>query len=66
MAAGAEAAAPAQGADGRDVAVLMSLVRSCEAVGMNPQACVADVLMWVEDWPAARVEELLPENWNAA
>ena len=51
---------------GQNLAVLMSLVRSCEAVGVNPQEYLADVLMRVQDWPAARVEELLPERWSAA
>ncbi len=51
---------------GQNLAVLMSLVRTCEAVGVNPQENLADVLMRVQDWPAARVEELLPEKWNAA
>ena len=51
---------------GQNLAVLMSLVRSCDAVGVNPQAYLADVLMRVQDWPAARVEELLPEKWNTA
>ena len=51
---------------GQNLAVLMSLVRSCEAVGVNPQDYLADVLIRVQDWPAARVMELLPENWSAA
>jgi transposase len=51
---------------GQNLAVLLSLVRTCEAVGVNPQAYLADVLMRVQDWPAARVAELLPECWAAA
>jgi transposase len=51
---------------GQNLAVLLSLVRSCEAAGVNPQVYLADVLMRVQDWPAARVDELLPECWVAA
>ena len=51
---------------GQNLAVLLSLVRSCEAVGVNPQAYLADMLMRVQDWPAAKVAELLPEGWAAA
>lgn len=51
---------------GQNLAVLLSLVRSCETIGVNPQAYLTDVLMRVQDWPAARVEELLPENWLAS
>ena len=51
---------------GQNLAVLLSLVRTCEAVGVNPQAYLADVLMRVQDWPAAKVAELLPECWAAA
>ena len=51
---------------GQNLAMLLSLVRTCEAVGVNPQMYLADVLMRVQDWPVARVEELLPENWVAA
>ncbi len=51
---------------GQNLAVLLSLVRSCETIGVNPQAYLTDVLMRVQDWPAARVEELLPENCLAS
>jgi transposase len=51
---------------GQNLAVLLSLVRTCEAVGVNPQAYLTDVLMRVQDWPATRVAELLPECWAAA
>jgi transposase len=47
---------------GQNLSVLLSLVRSCEAAGVNPQTYLADVLMRVQDWPAARVAELLPEK----
>jgi transposase len=43
-----------------------SLVSTCEALGVNPQAYLADVLMRVQSHPQSRVEELLPHNWLAA
>lgn len=49
---------------GENMAVLMSLVRTCEAVGINPQAYLADVLMRVASHPQARIDELLPQNWS--
>ena len=49
---------------GQNLAVLLSLVRSCEAMGVNPQAYLTDVLLRVQDWPAADVAALLPENWT--
>ncbi len=53
-------------ADETPLAALLSLVRSCEAVGINPREYLTDVLMRVRDWPAARMGELLPENWVGA
>ena len=50
----------------QNLAVLMSLVRSCEAVGLHPQDYLADALMRVLGWLTTRVEELLPEQWSAA
>jgi hypothetical protein len=46
--------------------VLLGLVRTFEGTGVNPQAYLADVLMRVQDWPAARVAELLPKSRAAA
>jgi len=48
---------------GENMAVLLSLVRTCEAVGVNPQEYLADVLMRVAKHPQARIDELLPQNW---
>lgn len=50
---------------GENLAVLMSLVQSAKAAGINPQEYLADVLVRVQTWPSARVDELLPENWSA-
>lgn len=48
---------------GQNLAILMSLVLTAEACGKNPQAYLADVLMRVAEHPAARIDELLPQNW---
>ncbi|MSP92022.1 MAG: transposase [Myxococcales bacterium] len=48
---------------GEHLAVLMSLVRSCEAAAVNPKAYIADVLMRVQTHPMARIDELLPDVW---
>lgn len=51
---------------GQNLAVLMSLVLTAEACGKNPQAYLADVLLRIQDHPAARLDELLPQNWKPA
>ena len=50
---------------GANLAVLYSLVATCEAVGVNPQAYLADVLMRVQSHPHSRIDELLPQSWAA-
>lgn len=47
----------------QNLAVLMSLVVSCEANDVNPQRYLADVLLRVQDHPAADIDALLPTNW---
>lgn len=47
----------------QNLAVLMSLVVSCEANDINPQQYLADILLRVQDHPAAKIEDLLPTNW---
>lgn len=49
---------------GQNLAILMSLVLTAEACGINPQAYIADVLLRIQDCPAARIDELLPQNWK--
>jgi transposase len=49
---------------GQNLAALYSLVATCEAHGVNPQAYLADVLMRVQDLPASRIDELLPHRWS--
>ena len=50
---------------GQRLAVLLSLTRTAVACGINPEAYLADVLIRVQTWPASRLDELLPQNWQA-
>jgi transposase len=49
---------------GRNLAGLYSLVATCDANGVNPQAYLADVLLRVQTHPASRIDELLPNEWK--
>jgi len=48
---------------GAGLAGLYSLVATCQANGVNPEAYLADVLLRVQSHPAARIDELLPDRW---
>jgi transposase len=43
-----------------------SLVATCKLNNVDPQAWLADVLARLPDYPANKVADLLPWNWNAA
>jgi transposase len=49
---------------GENLAGLYSLVATCVANGVNPAAYLADVLVRLGTHPAARLDELLPQNWT--
>jgi transposase len=49
---------------GQNLAGLYSLVATCEANGVNPEAYLADVLLRIQTHPSSRIEDLLPQNWN--
>ena len=51
---------------GDNHAALMSLIATCVLHGRNPVEYLADVLVRVQDYPAARLAELLPQNWAPA
>jgi transposase len=51
---------------GASLTGLYSLVATCEARGINPFEYLTDVLMRVQDTPAAEIDELLPGAWSAA
>ena len=48
---------------GRNLAILQSLVSTCEANGVNPQSYLSDVLIRVQTHPASQIDDLLPQNW---
>ncbi len=50
---------------GKSLAVLMTLVCTAVAHGLNPETYLADVLIRVQTTPMARIDELLPQNWSA-
>jgi transposase len=51
---------------GENMAGLYSLVATCEANGVNPQAYLADVLPRLQTHPNSRLDELLPHRWCPA
>ena len=48
---------------GENLAVLYSLVSTCDAHGVSPYTYLAEVLMRVQTHPAVRVAELRPDGW---
>ena len=51
---------------GQNLAILYSLMATCEEHGVDPQAYLADVLVRVDAHPNKRIYELLPDRWAAA
>jgi transposase len=49
---------------GANIAGLYSLVATCEANGKNPLAYLTDILGRIGSHPSARLDELLPQNWE--
>jgi len=49
---------------GRRAAAIYTLVEACKLNGVDPRAWLADVLARLPDYPARRIEELLPWNWK--
>ena len=49
---------------GHDLAVLYTLVASCEKHHLNPIAYLTDVLVRVQKHPATRIEDLLPHRYK--
>jgi transposase len=50
---------------GETAAVLMSLCTTCKNLKIDPQAYLRDVLARISTHPARRIEELLPDRWQA-
>lgn len=51
-------------AGGERAASIYTVIQTCKANGVDPQAFIADVIARVaDDWPANRWDELMPWNW---
>lgn len=49
---------------GERAAAIYTVIQTCKANGVDPQAYIADVIAKIaSDWPASRWDELLPWNW---
>ena len=51
---------------GQNLAVVMSLTTTCTKLGVNPQEYLEDVLRRINDHPASKLRDLLPDRWLAA
>lgn len=49
---------------GHHLAVLQSLVASCQINGVDPQAYLSDVLIRIQSHPQSQIDELLPNRWK--
>jgi transposase len=49
---------------GQNLAVLQTVVATCIAHGVNPEAYIADILLRLADTPTSKIDGLLPENWR--
>lgn len=50
---------------GERAAAMLALITTAKLNDVDPQAWLADVLRRINDYPAARLDELLPWNWKA-
>lgn len=50
---------------GKNLAILQSLVATCELHKVNPQEYLTDVLLRIQTHPNSRIDELLPQNWQS-
>ena len=52
-------------AGGERAAAIYTVIQTCKANGVDPQAYIADVIAKVAgDWSASRWNELMPWNWS--
>lgn len=49
---------------GEHLAIVQTLVATCEMHGVNPYAYLRDILIRVQITPQSRIQELLPQNWR--
>jgi transposase len=50
---------------GKATATLTTIIQSCRAMGVDPNAYLAIVLKKIQTHPANRIDELLPHNYVA-
>lgn len=48
---------------GEASAVILSLVQSCRAIGVNPREYLEDVMCRLQDHTASKLKDLLPDQW---
>ena len=51
---------------GKAAATMMSLIQTCRHLDINPQDYLEDVLRRIMSHTASRINELLPDHWQAA
>ena len=51
---------------GEAAAVVLSLVQSCRAIGINPREYLEDMMRRLMSHSANKLNELLPDQWAAA
>ena len=49
---------------GEAAAVILTLVQSCRAIGINPREYLEDIMKRLMDHNSQRLEELLPAQWK--
>jgi len=50
---------------GERAAAIYTVIETCKANGVDPQAYIADATAGIaNDWPASRWNELMPWNWK--
>jgi transposase len=49
---------------GQNLTGLYSLVATCEAHDVDPVAYLQNVMLRVDDYPARRIDDLLPDRWE--
>jgi hypothetical protein len=53
-------------AGGERAAAIYTVIQTCKANDVDPQAYIADVIAKIaDDWPVSRWTELMPWNWEA-
>ncbi len=52
-------------AGGERAPAIYTVIQTCKANGVDPEAYIADVIARIaDDWPASRWDELMPWNWS--